>query len=261
MSGESAQGFFSDPVTMAIVVFVAIVLIALVVFLILRSRRGKSHSEEQIRSELLGMEREHQFTAATEQMPYMKDSGAAASETAMLFREYLSMPVLAIYAGREGEPERYNILPKDSDSTGRQTDSLLLKSMPGSINSSLSSSYWGPQAVKLSTFTGDLSIGQTGEPAAIKQPDDPDRTPITAPLDMDIQRNETAPQNQSLDYDIVVLPWRGPFDWNGLIAARPLEVVNPDLFARLRDPLAAPHPGFDLREIRDTDRDREPPPR
>src|SRR6185503_17686067 len=99
MSGESTQGF-----VIAIVVFAAIVLIALVVYLILRPRRGKGRSEEQIRSELLGMERENQFTAAADQMPYLKDAGAAASETAILFREYLSMPVLAIYAGREGEP-------------------------------------------------------------------------------------------------------------------------------------------------------------
>ncbi len=230
MSGESTQG-----IVIASVVFVAIVLIALVVYLILRPRRGKSRSEEQVRSELLGMERENQFTAAADQMPYLKDAGAAASETAILFREYLSMPVLAIYAGREGEPQRSNILPKDADSTGKQTDPLLLKSMPDSIGSSLSSSYWGPQTVKLSTFTGDLSISQTSEPEPRKQTD---RGPITAPLDADNQRNETGLQSQTLDYDLVVFPWRGPFDWSGLIAARPLEQVNQELFARLREPLA-----------------------
>ncbi|MGA9769341.1 MAG: GAF domain-containing protein [Blastocatellia bacterium] len=238
MSGESTQGFFNSPIAIAIIVFVAIVVIALVVFLILRQRRGKSVGEEHLRSELLGMEREHQFTAATEHMPYLKDGGAASSEAAMLFREYLSMPVLAIYAGREGEPERFNILPKDGDTSGRQTDPLLLKSMPDSIHSSLSSSYWGPQTVKLSTFTGDLPMALTDEQAATRQTDDPDRTPITAPLDANSQLGETGLQNQSLDYDIIVLPWRGPFDWNGLIAARPLEMVNPELFTRLREPLA-----------------------
>ena len=65
------------------------------------------------------MERENQFSAAADQMPYLKDAGAAASETAILFREYLSMPVLAIYASREGEPELSNILPKEADSTGQ----------------------------------------------------------------------------------------------------------------------------------------------
>src|SRR5215208_7151324 len=141
MSGESTQGFLNNPIAIAIAVFAAIVLIGLVVFLILRSsRRGKGRSEEHIQSELLGMEREHQFTAAADQMPFLKDAVAAASETAILFREYLSMPVLAIYAGREGEPARSNILPKGTDSTARQTDPLVLKSMPDSIGSALSSS-------------------------------------------------------------------------------------------------------------------------
>lgn len=232
MSGES---FLNNPIAIAIAVFVAIVLIALVVFLILRSRRGKGRNEEQIRSELFELERENQFTAAADQMPYLKDAGAAANETAILFREYLSMPVLAIYAGRESEPQRLNILPKDADPTSRQTDPLLLKSMPDSIGSALSHSYWGPQTVRLSTFTGDA---QTGGPVSTGQTEDPDRTPITAPLDADIQRNETGLHNQPLDYDLVVFPWRGPFDWNGLITARPLEPFNPELFARLRESLA-----------------------
>ncbi|HST22511.1 MAG TPA: GAF domain-containing protein, partial [Blastocatellia bacterium] len=239
MSGESTQGFLNNPIAIAIAVFVAIVLIGLVVFLILRSsRRGKGRSEEHIQSELLGMEREHQFTAAADQMPFLKDAVAAASETAILFREYLSMPVLAIYAGREGEPARSNILPKGTDSAARQTDPLVLKSMPDSIGSALSSSYWGPQTIKLSAFTGDVSIAQTAEPETQEQTADPDRTPITAPLDAGNQPGETGLQNQSLDYDLVVFPWRGPFDWNGLIAARPLEQINPELFARLREPLA-----------------------
>ena len=239
MSGESTQGFLNNPIAIAIAVFVAIVLIGLVVFLILRSsNRGKSRNEEHIKSELLELEREHQFTAAADQMPFLKDAASAAGETAALFREYLSMPVLAIYAGHEGEPQRSNILPRGDDSTARQTDPLVLKSMPDSIGSALSSSYWGPQTVKLSAFTGNISIAQPAEPEAQEQTSDPDRTPITAPLDAGNQSGETGLQNQSLDYDLIVFPWRGPFDWNGLIAARPLEQISPELFVRLREPLA-----------------------
>jgi GAF domain-containing protein len=221
---------------MALVALAVIVLIALV-FLFMRSRRGNSQSEEKIRSELFEMERENQFAAAADQMPYLKDAGAAASETAILFREYLSMPVLAIYAGREGEPERSNILPEESDKTGRQTDPLLLKAMPDSIPSASLSSYWGPQIVRLTAFTGDRSIAPTGEPPVIEQAVDADRVPITAPLDAP-EHDEAGLQNQPLDYDVIVFPWRGPFDWNGLITARPLVQVNQELFARLREPLA-----------------------
>src|ERR1044072_4746686 len=103
MSGESTQSPLINPTAtvIAITVLSVIFLIALAVYLISRSRRGKEKSEELVQSGLVEMERENQFAAAAEQMPYFKDAGAAARETAILFREYLSMPVLAIYAGRE----------------------------------------------------------------------------------------------------------------------------------------------------------------
>lgn len=234
MPGES---FLNNPIAIAIAVFVAIVVIALVVSLILRSRRGQGRNEEQIRSEFIEMERENQFAAAADQMPYLKDPGAAARETAILFREYLSMPVLAIYAGHDGTPDRFDILPGDTDSANRQTDPLLLKSMPRSIASAVSSNYWGPQAVRLSAFTGDMSIAQPGGQIATGQQGGPDLTPVTGPLDANVDGNQTGLQNESPDYDIVVFPWRGPFDWNGLITARLLEPFNPEVFMRLRDPL------------------------
>src|ERR1041385_4339034 len=101
MSGESTQSLLNNPTAIAIAVLAGLILIALVIFFILRSRRGKGKNEGRIQSELVEMERENQFAAAAEQMPYFKDAGAAARETAILFREYLSMPILAIYAGRE----------------------------------------------------------------------------------------------------------------------------------------------------------------
>src|SRR5215216_3269749 len=100
MSGES---FLQNPTAIGIAVVVAIILIALIIFLIARRRRDKSDNELRVRSELIAMERENQFAAAADHVRYGRDPNGVASELAQVFREYLETPVIAIYAGREGD--------------------------------------------------------------------------------------------------------------------------------------------------------------
>ncbi|HKP84618.1 MAG TPA: GAF domain-containing protein [Blastocatellia bacterium] len=242
MSGESTQSLLTNPFVIVIALVVVAVLVGLVVYLILRARPGKGQGEEHLQSRLLEMEREHQFAAAADQMPYFKDAATAGKETAVLFREYLSMPVLAIYAGREGEAKHSNILSKGADAVEKQTDSLLLKSMPAYIAASSVSRYWGPQVEKLSAFNGGIPLATGHEQAGGGESQTTSEAPVTAPLDDAPRRDEGVavnnPRGASPDLDIIVLPWRGPFDWHGLIVARMLEAVNTEAFGRLREPLA-----------------------
>jgi GAF domain-containing protein len=242
MSGESTRSLLDNPTAITIAALVALALIALIVFLILRSRRGKGESEELIRSGLVEMERENQFAAAAEHMPYFKDAAASARETAILFREYLSMPLLAIYAGREGEPKHSNLLSVEAEPADKRTDSLVLKSMPASIASTAVSNYWGPRVEKLSAFTGGMSPAIAYEQPAQPGPGEASQAPITAPLD-DRARQDGAGDGGGMgggppDPDVMVIPWRGPFDWHGIIVGRGLDQVNPEMLARLREPLA-----------------------
>src|SRR5690349_18865935 len=114
MSLERLQNLLHNTLFLIIAIVIIAVLLGLVLWLLLRSRRGASEREEHMRAELVEMEREHQSVAAAEHMPYLRDAAAAANEAAQLFREYIGLPVIAIYAGREQDDHLANILPKDS---------------------------------------------------------------------------------------------------------------------------------------------------
>lgn len=243
MPGESAQNFFSNPFWIIIALIAIAGLICIAAFFFLRSRRNASHNEEHLQSQLLEMEHENQFAVAVEHLPYFKDAAAASKEIASLFREYLSMPVLAIYAGREGEPKHSNILAKGSNSFERQTDSLLLRSMPASIASSSVTRYWGPQVEKLSALSGGIPVATGYEQSLAADSQSGAGGFDTGPLDDLSQRNSESESfgrdmnMVSQELDVVVFPWRGPFDWHGLIITRPVGGVNPEQFGRLRESL------------------------
>src|SRR5437868_15502675 len=100
-----------------IVIIIAIALLSLlfitiVILLLVRSRRGAGEREDHMRAELVEMEREHQFADAAEQLPFARNAAAAAQEAAQVYREYIGLPVLAIYAGREQEARLKSSLPK-----------------------------------------------------------------------------------------------------------------------------------------------------
>jgi GAF domain-containing protein len=242
MPGESTQSILTNPFVIVIALVFVAVLAVLAVYFFSRSRRSAGQSEQALQSQLLDMERENQFAAAAEQMPYFTDAETAGRETATLFREYLSMPMLAIYAGREGDPKHRNILSKESGAAEKQTDSLLLKSLPDSIPSSSISRYWGPQVEKLSAITGGASLAAYNDQHAQGQTHEPPPAPVTGPLEDRTQPNAQvgveASQNPAPDPDVIALPWRGPFNWHGLMVARALGPANAEILGRLREPLA-----------------------
>src|SRR5215470_14823344 len=106
MSGD-IKNLLSNPIAIGIV---AVVLLLLIIWLFMRSRRGSNRPNKATPSELMEMERENQFVMATEQMPYLKDVGETAREAASHFRDYLGWSVLAVYAGRERDERAANVL-------------------------------------------------------------------------------------------------------------------------------------------------------
>src|SRR5258708_3390515 len=113
MSREALNSLLHNPL-LYIVAVLLVLLVVVVIWLLLRSRRGSGDGEETLRAELAEMERENQFTAAAEQMRYSRDMASAAAEAAHIFREYLGLPLLAVYAGRDGEERVANVLPKEA---------------------------------------------------------------------------------------------------------------------------------------------------
>src|ERR1043165_3428641 len=213
MSRETLQNLLRNPFAIAIVLIVLLILFALVIWLLMRSRRGGGTSEEQMRAELVEMEREHQFAAATEQMPFARDAATVAQEAANLLRDYVSLPVLAIYAGREPDERLNNILPHEGDA-GRQT-SAFKAALPASLNANVLGNFWKPQQTKLGFFTGELSAGSfvTG-PLVNQQAAEP---ATEAELATDQPAGAAAQASETASLDTVVFPWRAAYDWTGLI--------------------------------------------
>src|SRR5436853_7209232 len=157
MSRETLQNLLHNPLFLIIAIVIIAVLLGLVLWLLFRSRRGASKREDHLRGELVEMEREHQFAAAAEHMPYLRESAAAANEAAQLFREYIGLPVLAIYAGREQDARLNNILKEvssDESATGG-----LSAPLPESLDANVLGNLWKPQQTRLGYFTGELAAG------------------------------------------------------------------------------------------------------
>ena len=60
------------------------------------------------------MEREAQFAAAVEQTGYQKEPDELVRSLSTVFRDLLAMPILGVYAGREGEQSIERVSPEGS---------------------------------------------------------------------------------------------------------------------------------------------------
>lgn len=230
----SWESFMQNPTAIAIAIIVAIILIGLIIFLFLQRRRGRREDDSRIRSELVALERENQFAAAADHIPYSRDPKAIADEIAAVFREHLSTPVIAVYAGREKDDHLSNILVEPESSKERQ--------LPDSIPSALLREYWKPQIARLSVIAGENSVDAVTDQPDASAPVAISEGATTAPLDEGERRdsdlaNEPGPQPTRYGLHVLVVPWRGPFDWSGAIVGQDLGQTDPEMLARYREPL------------------------
>ena len=234
MSRETFQSLLHNPYVLIIAFVVLVIPFLIIIWVLMRSRRGGGEREEQLRAELVEMEREHQFAAATEQMPFARDAATVAQEAAQILRDYVSLPVLAIYAGREPDVRLHNILLQEGDA-GRQT-STFKAALPASLNANVLGNFWKPQQTKLGFFTGELSAGSfvTGPLANEQGTSEPaieDEPTVAQPATATSETSETA------GLDTVVFPWRAAYDWTGLILAQATPPPTPEALQRLREPV------------------------
>ena len=241
MSRETLNSLLHSPLLYAVAAGFLLI-IAIVIWLIVRSRRGDDKHEDSLRAELVEMERENQFIAAAEQMPYSRDVTEAATEAGNIFREYLGLPLLAIYAGREQDEQLTNILSKEAGG--------LDAPVPESLKSNILATFWKPQQTRLGFFTGELSAGAFVTGPLGNQPAAPANPPPALAWSIDgtdqpgaassaVTAVPASPRASSAaTMDVVVFPWRAAYDWTGVFLARASQPQTGESLMRLRGPSA-----------------------
>jgi GAF domain-containing protein len=198
-----------------------------------RSRYDKRERESQVSNKLAALGHERFFTLAVEQLRYEKTPSAAASRVAAIFKEGLSSSVLAVYAAKDGASELIDILASISSESGSAEASAT--ALPNRVPASLLNEPWQPQFVPLSALvapptdtspSGESTENGAPAPAARSESERSDSRDRTLPL---------ADQGPG---SAVLLPWRGPFDWVGLIVASSGPKLGAKALQHFREPVA-----------------------
>jgi GAF domain-containing protein len=209
---EFLQRYFNDPLALGITAVVAVALLALIVWFL--ARRGRMKREEydlNHNQQFAHMEREARFSSAADRMPYEKDAGRVAGDLKGLFEEDLSVRVLAIYAGRGAAERLTNVLEEswqNEEPSGVDGNLSLPDSIPFSLmRQEAKIWYEKPLAfsAERSLQTGPLEVDTD---AAARTEDEP----VTF-----IPEREPLPARTE---ELLVLPWKGAFEWHGLIVGR-----------------------------------------
>jgi GAF domain-containing protein len=230
----------------AIVGAAVIVALAVCVLLFLRWRSRKQGDDARVREQLAAMERETEFSSAVDQTPHSRTAAEAATNIAAVLQDFLWLPVIAVYAGREGDASLTNILPVRY---GALIDSAPSPSLPSSLESSLAKLYARPSTARLDTLAGKTFQQAFSVPVKDGvESTESSETPASEAPEPIVARTEEQPVAELPNIarsrlsdaarDVFVLPWRGPFDWTGLIVTSAPASVPIDMLERYREPLA-----------------------
>ena len=260
MSSALFQSSF--PTTIVIVLLVLLLAAGVMILLFARSGLLKRERDGHARERIFEMEREAQFAAAADLVPPTRNPADIAVQIARLLREYLSIQVLAVYAGRASDPVLRNVLAAEQDGVAASDFSL-----PASVPASLLSQHSRPAVVRLAAITGRTSpstsvtteprVEKTEEPSdlfalsteAIPRAEEPalEQAGITAEEEVGgepVKENRTTfgGANQAAAVPspdtVALLPWYGPFEWSGMIVSAAPEGIALGLFDPYREPLA-----------------------
>src|SRR5205085_5280093 len=203
---ETLQSLLRNPIFLIAVLAIVLLVFALLIWLLVR--RGKGKREADLRAELVEMEREHQFAAAADQLPFLRDAAAAAQEVAQTFREYLGLSLVAVYAGREKDEQLKNVLAAEA---GDGQAPGLHDSLPETLNANSLGNFWKPQQTKLGFFTGELpaSTFVTGSLAKAEASDE--AASEAEPAIVQPSR-PVAQATLAAAHDIILFPWRAAYD-------------------------------------------------
>lgn len=256
------QTSFNDSTTIVLALVVLFLAVGLMVSLFARSTIQRREREARVRERMLEMEREGQFAAAADQVPATRNPAEVALHITRLLREYMSIQVLAVYAGHASDSSLSDVLsPADQEAVAASGSGL-----PASVPASLLSEHAWPAVVSLPVIVGEspsnASVAEeppaqrTEEAAGAPAAEEPSAEQTEQPAEESAgaeQVEESQPLIESGDQasarrridDVMLVPWHGPFEWKGLIvAAAPsgiaLEVLDPfqEALGRLTDRLA-----------------------
>ena len=228
---ETLQSLLRNPIFLIAVLAIVLLVFALIIWLLVR--RGKDKREADLRAELVEMEREHQFAAAADQLPFLRDAAAAAQEVAQTFREYLGLPLVAVYTGREKDEQLKNVLAAEA---GDGQAPGLHDSLPETLNANSLGNFWKPQQTKLGFFTGELpaSTFVTGSLAKAQATDEAASEGEPAIVQ---PSRPVAQATLAAGLDIIVFPWRAAYDWTGIFLAQATPSLTTESLQRLREPV------------------------
>ncbi len=199
------------------VILIGVVLLgaALMIFLLARSGKKRREREARVRERMLEMEGEANFEAAADRVPISRHPAEVAKHIASLFQEYLSMRLLAVYAGQETETSLVEV--SGEGSADEQPRSM---SLPASVPSSLLTLHLRPAIVRRSIIASQESaISPVAEgPGGEQSADMPAESAGIAPVEPGQNRDTVPLAGRAVD-EVMLLPWHGPFQWNGLIVA------------------------------------------
>lgn len=272
MPADLVQTSFNGTATIVIAIVVLLLAVALLAFLFVRSAAQRRERESRVRQRLLEMESEAQFASAAGLVPISRRPAEVAANIAGLIREYLSIRVLAVYAGHETEA----ILSKVNVESGASAQSLSM-SLPASVPTSLLTEHAWPFVVRLDTIAPkrpastsvveELAFNKSGQPIEESPADRLLESPTEIPVEntegpaentaesplMSAAEGATAEpgeqrqkqpgianedSNTRRDQEVLLLPWHGPFQWNGLIVTAVSPGLTVDALDPYREPLA-----------------------
>lgn len=267
MSPDLVQTTLNSTAMVIIAIVILVLAVALLAFLFVRSSVQRRERESRVRERLLEMEREAQFASAAGRVPISRHPAEVAEHITVLLREYLSLQVLGVYAGHETE----NSLSNVSEASETSSKSLWM-SLPATVPTSLLRESVGPAIVKLATILPPASSSVVEVPAsgsgahenyetysessvensanaAVDRPAENEN--VTSPLnaiggtdtgngEQDHSGIEIANKvsTRQPDEEVMLLPWRGPFQWNGLIVTAPFPGLTVGTLDPYREPLA-----------------------
>lgn len=240
------QSSLANPVMIIVALIIVILLAGVVVFLVLRSRTRQQQQDVVARERLLEMERASRFGAAADQVMNSHNPAEVASDISALFRDHLSMAVMAIYAGREADTTLIDILGVVT-STETSSESNRAGQLPASVDASLLKQTTRPSVVELALADVNPSSVSEFETASSQGATYDGETTENEPArqrSVQIASPETLTGNGATGFglgvgeSVILIPWHGSFGWSGLIAIPSPQGVAPAVLDSYGEPLA-----------------------
>lgn len=238
------QFSFASPATIIVAIIILILLIGVVVFVVMRSRARQQEQDAGARERLLEMERASRFGAAADQVMNSHNPAEVASDIVQLFHDHLSMPVSAIYAGREADTTLMDVLGGAASSAAVWEPSRAFQ-LPASVDASLLQATTRPTVVELAMAdvspSSDSEFGAPFHEATHDETTESELDPLSG---RQIESGEKSTGSAATEFGIgvgetvILIPWRGSFGWTGLIAIPSPDEVVPEALNSYSEPLA-----------------------